>query len=131
MKPVPVGTKGSFQQVVEKRHLASELNPALAQVMSTPTMLGMMELAAIEAITPFLEPGEGSVGTSIEAQHTAVTPPGHRVRAQAEVTKCEGRRLEFAVTAFDENEQIGEGHHRRAIIDTAKFDERIKAKVKL
>jgi predicted thioesterase len=67
---------------------------------------------------------------SIEIQHTAATPPGHRVRAEAEVTKAEGRRLEFKVSAFDETEQIGSGTHRRAVIDTAKFNERLKPKLK-
>ena len=131
MKSIPVGSKGKFEQVVQKQHLASELDSSLAQVMSTPTMIGMMELAAMDAIKPFLEAGEGSVGISMDAQHTAATPPGHRVRAEAEVTKAEGRRLEFTVRAFDETEQIGSGNHRRAVIDTAKFNERLKAKVKV
>ena len=131
MKPIPVGAKGRFEQVVAQSHLASELDSSLAQVMSTPTMIGMMELAAMDAIKPFLDPGEGSVGISIDAQHTAATPPKHRVRAEAEVTRSEGRRLEFTVTAFDEAEQIGSGTHRRAVIDTAKFNDRLKAKVKL
>jgi len=119
-----------FEQVVEKHHLASELDASLASAMSTPTMIGMMELAAMDAIKPFLDPGESSVGISMESQHTAATPPGHRVRAEAELTKCEGRRLEFQVRAFDETEQIGSGTHRRAVIDAAKFAGRLKAKVK-
>ncbi len=131
MKPVPVGSKGKFEQVVEKRHLASELEPSLAQVMSTPTMIGMMEMAAMDAMAGFLDPGEGSVGVGIDVQHVAATPPGHRVRAEAEVTKCEGRRLEFRVRAFDETEEIGSGTHRRAVIDRSKFNERLKAKVKV
>jgi|SRR5208282_467008 len=131
MKPIPVGAKGKFEQVVEKRHLASELDSSLAAVMSTPTMVGMMEMAAMAAMRQFLDVGEGSVGISIDVQHVAATPPGHRVRAEAEVTKSEGRRLEFTVRAFDETEEIGSGTHRRAVIDKAKFNERIKAKVKL
>jgi len=130
MRPVPVGTRGRFEQTVADEHLASRLDSALAAVMSTPTMIGMMELAAIDAIRPFLDPGEGSVGVSIGVQHVAATPPRHRVRAEAEVTKCEGRRLEFKVRAFDEVDEIGSGEHRRAVIDTAKFDERLKPKIK-
>ena len=45
-------------------------------------------------------------------------------------TKVEGRRLEFSVRAFDEVEQIGSGTHRRAVIDSAKFNDRIKSKKK-
>ena len=130
MKPVPVGANGEFAQTVETRHLASELDSSLAAVLSTPTMIAMMEQAAINAIKPFLEAGESSVGMTIEVSHTAATPPGHRARAEAEVTKVEGRRLEFVVRAFDDIEQIGSGSHRRAVIDAAKFNDRLKPKQK-
>jgi fluoroacetyl-CoA thioesterase len=130
MKPIPVGTKGSYARTVAAGGLASDIDASLAAVLSTPTMVAMMELAAMDAIKPFLDAGESSVGMSIEVGHTAATPPGHRARAEAEVTKVEGRRLEFAVRAFDDLEQIGSGTHRRAVIDAAKFNDRIKTKQK-
>jgi fluoroacetyl-CoA thioesterase len=130
MRPVPLGTKGTFSKTVETADLARRLDKSLADVMSTPTMIGMMELAAMNAIAAYLEPGEGSVGVAIEVQHVAATPPGHRVRAEAEVTKSDGRRLEFRVRAFDEVEEVGSGMHRRAVIDPAKFAERLKPKLK-
>jgi fluoroacetyl-CoA thioesterase len=130
MRPVPVGIKGNYTITVAEEHLANKLDPSLARVMSTPTMVGIMELAAINAIKQYYDLGETSVGASIEAQHIAATPPGHVVRAEAEVTKSEGRRLEFSVRAFDEAEEIGSGIHRRAIIDAAKFNERLKSKIK-
>ena len=130
MKPIPVGAKGSYAKTVAVADLASSIDPSLAAVLSTPTMVSMMELAAMEAIKPFLEAGESSVGMTIEVSHTAATPPGHRARAEAELTKVEGRRLEFAVSAFDDVEQIGSGTHRRAVIDSAKFNDRIKTKQK-
>ena len=130
MKSIPVSAKGKFEQAVETRHLASELDSSLAAVLSTPTMVAMMEQAAINAIKPFLDDGESSVGMTIEVSHTAATPPGHRARAEAEVTKVEGRRLEFSVRAFDDVEQIGSGTHRRAVVDAAKFNDRLKTKQK-
>jgi fluoroacetyl-CoA thioesterase len=130
MKPVPIGTKGSYEKIATDADLASVLDSSLASVLSTPTMIGMMELAAINALSDYVEPGESSVGMSIEIQHVAATPPGHRVRAEAEVTKAEGRRLEFKVRAFDEVEEIGSGVHRRAVVDSVKFKDRIKAKAK-
>jgi predicted thioesterase len=90
----------------------------------------MMELAAIDAIRPFLDAGESSVGMTIEVSHSAATPPGHRARAEAELTSVEGRRLEFSVSAFDDVEQIGSGTHRRAVVDAARFNDRIKTKQK-
>ena len=100
MKPIPIGTRGSYAKTVGAADLASHLDPSLAAVLSTPTMAAMMEQAAIEAIKPFLDAGESSVGMTIEVSHTAATPPGHHARAEAEVTKADGRRLEFAVRAF-------------------------------
>jgi fluoroacetyl-CoA thioesterase len=130
MRPVPVGSKGTYSITVGEDDLASKLDPALARVLSTPTMIGMMEMAAIDAIRAYYDAGETSVGAGIEAIHIAATPPGHKVRAEAEVTKSEGRRIEFKVRAFDEIEEIGSGVHKRAVIDAAKFNERLKAKVK-
>jgi fluoroacetyl-CoA thioesterase len=130
MKPIPIGTKGSYAKTVGVADLASNLDPSLAAVLSTPTMVAMMEQAAMEAIKPFLDAGESSVGMTIEVSHSAATPPGLLARAEAEVTAVEGRRLEFAVRAFDDVEQIGSGSHRRAVIDAAKFNDRLKTKQK-
>jgi fluoroacetyl-CoA thioesterase len=71
-----------------------------------------------------------SVGVTVDVQHTAATPEGWKVRAEAQVTKAEGRRIEYVVRAFDEKEEIGTGTHTRAVIDRAKFDERLASKVK-
>jgi len=84
----------------------------------------------MDAIRSHLDPGESSVGIAIEVNHVAATPPKHRVRAEAEVTKCEGRRLEFKVRAWDDTEEIGSGVHRRTVIDSSKFNDRLKPKVK-
>ena len=130
MKPIPVGAKGTDTRTVADNDLASHLDPTLAAVLSTPTMVAMMEHAAIDAIRTYLEQGESSVGMTIDVSHVAATPPGHRVRAEAELNKIEGRRLEFSVRAFDEVEEIGSGTHRRAVIDSAKFNDRIKSKKK-
>ena len=83
MKPIPIGTKGSYAKTVGVADLASNLDPSLAAVLSTPTMVAMMEQAAIEAIKPFLDAGESSVGMTIEVSHSAATPPGLRARAEA------------------------------------------------
>jgi predicted thioesterase len=89
-----------------------------------------MELAAMDAIAAYLEPGEMSVGAVVNASHLAATPEGWKVRAEAEVTKADGRRIEFNVSASDEKEAIGNGTHVRAVIDRAKFDQRFDAKAK-
>jgi fluoroacetyl-CoA thioesterase len=129
MRPVPVGTKASFSLIVKPEHLASNFKDAmLPPVLSTPVMIMIMENAALNALKPFLEPGESAVGTRIDVRHLAATPVGQRVTGEAEVSKVDGRRIEFTVRASDEKEEIGRGTHERALVTLAKIAERLKAK---
>jgi predicted thioesterase len=92
-------------------------------------MIMMMENAALNAIKPYLEANETALGTHVDVRHLAATPAGHTVTANAEVTRVDGRRIEFRVDATDGTEEIGVGTHERMIIDLAKFAERLKAKL--
>jgi fluoroacetyl-CoA thioesterase len=129
MRPIPVGTRGSFTLKVQPEHLASRFkDPTLPNVFATPMMILAMENAALDAIRPFLEPGESAVGTSVEVGHLAATPLGHMVVAEAEVTKVDGRHIEFAVRARDDTEEIGRGIHRRTVVDVARLNRRLAKK---
>ena len=87
-----------------------------------------MENAALNAVRDYLDPGESCVGTVVNVRHLAATPVGHRVTAEALVTKVDGRRIEFNVTARDEVEEIGNGTHERMVVDMARIDKRLAAK---
>lgn len=129
MRQIPPGAKGTFSLRVEPGHLANRFKDAtLPEVLATPVMILMMENAALNAIRPYLEPGESAVGTAIDVRHLAATPVGHMVRAEAEVTRVEGKRIEFKVSAHDEVEEIGRGSHRRALIDLDSFNQRLAGK---
>jgi predicted thioesterase len=133
MRNVPPGTKGTYSFTVFDRHLANATDPSdpiLLPVLASKEMILGMEFAAMDAIRKFLDPGETTAGIGFDIQHLAATPPGHRVRVEAELLKHEGKRLEFQVRAFDETEQIGSGIHARGLIYSAKFNERAKAKAK-
>jgi fluoroacetyl-CoA thioesterase len=131
MRPIPLGTKATFTLRVLPEHLANQFKDAmLPQVLATPVMVLMMENAALNAIRPYLEPGESAVGTAIDVRHLAATPVGHTVRAEAEVTKVDGKRIAFKVSARDELEEIGSGTHRRMVIDLRSFNERLAGKSK-
>ncbi len=131
MRQIPLGTKGTFLLRVLPEHLANRFKDAmLPQVLATPVMILIMENAALNAIRPFLDAGESAVGTAIDVRHLAATPVGHEVRAEAEVTRVEGKRIEFKVSASDEIEQIGSGIHQRVVIDLRAFNERLAKKSK-
>jgi fluoroacetyl-CoA thioesterase len=129
MRAIPIGAKGAFALTVAPEHLASHFkDPILPPVFATPMMILAMENAALNAVRPFLEPGESAVGTAVDIRHVAATPVGHRVTAEAEVTKVEGRHIEFRVSARDEIEEIGHGKHERAVVDLRHVSGRLAGK---
>jgi fluoroacetyl-CoA thioesterase len=129
MRAIPVGAKGTFTLRVTPAHLANQFkDAALPQVFATPMMVTVMENAALNAVRDYLEPGESAVGTLVNIRHLAATPVGHQVTAEAEVTKVDGRRIEFRVSARDEIEEIGSGAHERMVVDLARLGARLAAK---
>ena len=129
MRPIPVGAKGTDSLRVMPGHLANQFKDAmLPQVFATPMMVTIMENAALNAIRDYLDPGESAVGTAVNIRHLAATPVGHRVTAEAIVTKVDGRRIEFTVSARDEMEEIGNGTHERMVVDMARIAKKLDAK---
>lgn len=129
MRSIPPGANGSFSLVVSPEHLANRFKDAmLPPVLATPIMIMVMENAALNAIKPYLDASESALGTRVDVRHLAATPAGRRITGQAEVTKVEGKRIEFQIRATDGNQEIGIGTHERMVIDVAKFAERLKAK---
>src|SRR5438034_10614159 len=112
MRTIPKGAQGSFAIIVSPEHLANRFKDAtLPPVLATPVMIMAMENAALNAIKPYFDAGESAVGTRVDVIHLAATPVGRRVTAYAEVTKVDGRHIEFKIRAVDETEQIGMGTH--------------------
>ena len=129
MRPIPIGAKGTYRLRVTPAHLANQFkDAALPQVFATPMMVTAMENAALNAVRDYLEPGESAVGTGVNVRHLAATPVGHQVTAEAQVTKVDGRRIEFDVSARDETEEIGSGTHERMVVDLARLGARLAAK---
>lgn len=87
-----------------------------ATVFSTPSMIMLMERSAREALRPFLEDGEESVGVEVQVEHTGPAVLGSTVRGVAKVVELDGRRVGFEICAYNGDREIGRGRHRRAII---------------
>ena len=127
MRPIPPGAKGSFTLLVQPEHLANRFKDAtLPPVLATPVMIMVMENAALNAIKAYLDPGESAVGTSVNVRHLAPTPAGRQVVGEAEVTKVDGRRIEFSVRAIDGTKEIGTGSHSRSVIDAARLMQQLR-----
>lgn len=118
---ITVGMKGAAATQVERSDTALEVGSGDLLVYATPCMAAMMEGAACEAIAPTLSEGQTSVGVALSIRHTAATPVGMEVRAEAEVTAVEGKTITFRLTAYDEAGEIGSGTHQRVLVTAQKF----------
>lgn len=123
------GLKGSADIMVGEEHTAPRVGSGRVHVLATPVMINMMEAAALDAIENLLPAGHQSLGTHLDIGHYAATPVGMRLRATAEVTKIDGRNVEFRVEAFDDRERIGDGTHARVVVNVDRFDQRIQRKL--
>ncbi|RZI44562.1 thioesterase [Herbaspirillum sp. HC18] len=101
----------------------------MPDVLATGYMVGMMELACVNGIMPYVDwPREQSVGVHVDFSHLAATPPGMTLRIRGEVIEVDGRRVKFRVEAWDGVDKITEGMHERMIILPEKFNARMAEK---
>ena len=126
---ITVGLKGKVQTDVTREDTALEVGSGSLLVYATPCMVALMEGAACEAIAEALPEGKTSVGTELNIKHLSATPVGLEVRAEAEVVEVDGNNITFQVTAYDEAGKIGEGTHKRAVISTQRFLEKVYSKL--
>jgi fluoroacetyl-CoA thioesterase len=130
MNNLEPGLNAEIEIRVDEADTASRWGSGLVPVFSTPALVGLMEGAAVQALSGHLPPGQTTVGGHIDVRHLAATPVGMKVRARAELTAVDGRKLAFRIQAWDEVELIGEAAHERFVIDEAKFVARTQAKAK-
>ena len=93
-----------------------------ADVFSTPAMIGLMEGTCVRLTAPYLDEGENTVGMHVDVYHLAPTTIGQSVTVTAEILAIDGNKIRYALSAInDAGVKIGEGKHRRAVIQTKKF----------
>jgi predicted thioesterase len=100
-----------------------------ARVLSTPHMIGYMERTSRNLILTMIDDGDDSVGTVVNVKHLAGAPIGTDVTFRAEVTEVNGRRVTFAVKAYDAQHTVGEGIHERFVVTVSEFADKMKRKL--
>lgn len=116
-----MGLEGRVEREVPREWTIAAYDPRLPDVLSTPAMIGMMEVAAATAVQPFLPANAITVGTRIEVDHVKAVPTGAHVVATARLTKLEGRFLVFEVEAKSREQVIGSGRVFRTIVEITQF----------
>jgi predicted thioesterase len=116
---------------VAEEHVPRHLAEAGAPVLSTPSMVALVEEAALDGVQPYLAAGESTVGTRVDLRHLAPSPLGMKVTARCTLAELDRRRLVFSVEVHDEIEKVGEGTHERFIVTATKQRERVEKKAGL
>ncbi len=129
MKSAPkIGTTGEFKFLVGPEHVITFAGDGMPAVLSTPSLIGLIERTARESLAEFLEADERTVGVEIELRHLAPTPQGAHVTILTRVIHTDGREVSFQVEARDDQERIARGAHKRAVIRVGGFARRVARK---
>lgn len=118
-----IGDTYEVKDVVTDKNTAASLGSGALPVFGTPFLIAMMENAAFSYMQERLPEGKSSVGVKIDIEHVSPTPIGMAVRVVAEVTHVSenGKMVDFSVKGYDDAGLIGEGMHRRAVVDVERF----------
>jgi predicted thioesterase len=128
MQPLAVGLAQELSIIVTPDRTAGHLETGSVSVLSTPSMVWLVEHNAQTLAQNHLPQGQTTVGAEILLRHLAPTPLGMKVTARVRIEELNGRRIVFSAEVFDEKEKVGEGRHVRVIVDHARFMERVEAK---
>src|SRR5438105_14599297 len=106
-KSIPLEVRSEASETVALEHTLASYHPKLPPVYSTPDMIRLMETAAFNALQPYCEGDEITVGTAINVEHRAASGVGARIKAEAVLESLRGRFYVLQVTARDEVREIG------------------------
>jgi predicted thioesterase len=118
---IRAGTSARKEFVVGPENCIGFSDERMPAVLATPWLVAHLEVTARDAIAACLEDHERSVGTYLEVEHLAPTPPGLTVTCEAKVILVDGPAVTFRVDAHDESGPIARGLHKRRVIDTTRF----------
>jgi fluoroacetyl-CoA thioesterase len=121
MDPLAPGLVGRVTLEATEAHSARAWGSGAVPVFATPSLVGVMESAAMEALRGRLAEGDTTVGTRIDAEHLAATPLGDTIRAEATLVGVEGRKLLFDIEAHDSQRLVGRAKHERFVVSRDRF----------
>jgi fluoroacetyl-CoA thioesterase len=125
---IPLGLTREEVFVVEEQHTAYHIGSGDECVLGTPWMISFMERVSNRLVAGYLPAGMMSVGISVDVKHLAPSPVRDSIRVRVEIVETRGNRVTLQVEAWDHQGKIGEGIHKRALVDKASFMDRVMGK---
>ncbi|WP_054639017.1 thioesterase family protein [Lactococcus fujiensis] len=126
MSEISIGASASVEITVRQSQTALFLGSGELEVYATPALVALMEEAACNAVKPFLDSNQTTVGTQINISHDQASPVGATITAHATVVALDRRRIDFDVVAKQGEVIISKGIHSRFIVDRQKFMDKLK-----
>ena len=120
-EPVAALSVGLTNDVVVEVSASMTPGHVPARVISTPSLVSIIEGACRRAVLPHLPAGHDTVGTHVCVSHEGVAMVGQSVRVRCELVEVDGRHLSFAVSVDGPRGAVSRGTHRRAIVDPSRF----------
>jgi fluoroacetyl-CoA thioesterase len=111
----------TIETVVTRADTARALGSGDVEVLGTPRVLALAEAATVEAAAASLSPGQTTVGTHVELDHSAPTGVGATVRAEATLVYRAGKRLTFEVRLTQDGRTVASGRITRVVVDRDRF----------
>jgi predicted thioesterase len=122
---IGIGLSHTSAIVVGDNDTAIAMKSGDMAVLSTPSMIAMLENAAMMAVAPHLPEGSTTVGSHIDVSHSRPSKVGAKITFTATLKAVDNRRLDFDVVAMDGDNEIGRGTHTRFIVDRQRFMARL------
>ncbi len=119
---IEAGLEAERKFRVTEEMLASIVGSGRVDVLSTPSMIALMESVSESIVADKLPGGMISVGTMVCVRHRAPAWLGDEVVVRARLLEVSGRRLKFEVKCLKGEEVIGEGEHERFIVERERFE---------
>jgi predicted thioesterase len=125
---IPIGLRSEAVEDVTTERTASHIGSGTLPVYATPVMVALIERTCVGMLNPLLPDDTTTVGVEIQVRHLAPTPLGGKIRIKVEVSDIQQNIIYFQATIWDDAELVGEGEHRRAVIDVDRFLQRVQSK---
>ncbi len=114
------------EKIVLKNETAAKVVSGALEVFSTPMMIAFMENTSFLLAQNYLDDETTTVGISVNIKHLKANLVGDKIRCESLLKKIIGKKLEFSVKVFYNEELVGDGEHFRYIVNTNEFMEKLK-----
>lgn len=113
-----IGDTHTIERTIQPEDTAGNFwKTEVGELLSTPSMVAMMQEAAATLIDDKLPEGFISVGKSAEVTHEQPSVVGAHVTVKVEIKSFDGYHIRLTMRATDDSGVVGRGSHVRSIVN--------------